>query len=91
MDYKILFTAFIALFLAELADKTQLTILALSASSKSPWSVFVGASLALVASSLIATLLGGVLQKILPIRILHIVAGGIFISVGLVLVIRSLR
>ncbi|MCS7258923.1 MAG: TMEM165/GDT1 family protein [candidate division WOR-3 bacterium] len=91
MDYKILFTAFITLFLAELADKTQLTVLALSASSKNPLLVFLGASLALIVSTLLAVLLGSALQKILPVRILHIIAGVIFIVVGGLLLVRNLR
>jgi putative Ca2+/H+ antiporter (TMEM165/GDT1 family) len=91
MDYKILLTAFITLFLAELFDKTQLSVIALAISTKSPWIVFVGASLALVLSTFVAVLLGSALQKFLPIKILRITAGTIFVAVGLVIIIRSLR
>ena len=45
-------TTFTTVFLAELGDKTQLAALLLSAQSGRPVLVFVGASLALICSSL---------------------------------------
>ncbi|MFM7733764.1 MAG: TMEM165/GDT1 family protein, partial [Cyanobium sp.] len=45
-------------FLAELGDKTQLAALLLSAESGRPLVVFLGASAALIGSSLVGVLLG---------------------------------
>ena len=54
MDLKVLFVVFGTVFLAELGDKTQLaTVLFASKPSVSLVTVFVGASLALILSSLI--------------------------------------
>ena len=52
MDWKIFGTAFVTLFLAELGDKTQLAVITMTAKTDSKLSIFLGASLALVAAVL---------------------------------------
>ncbi len=77
-------TTFVLVFLAELGDKTQLAVLAMSSRSK-PWAVFVGAATALLVSTLLAVLLGSALPRLLPesaTRILHRIAGVLFVAVG---------
>jgi putative Ca2+/H+ antiporter (TMEM165/GDT1 family) len=59
INWQVLGSAFLMIFLAELGDKTQLSTFAFASQSKSPLSVFLGASLALVLSSLIGVALGG--------------------------------
>ncbi len=56
-------STFITIFLAEMGDKTQLVTLLMSAESQSPWTVFIGAALALVATSLIGVSIGYWLSK----------------------------
>ena len=52
MDLKTLFTVFGAVFVAELGDKTQLATLLFAADKDvNRWSVFLGASLALIVAS----------------------------------------
>ncbi len=63
MDYKLMLTTYGLILLAEIGDKTQLAILGFSAEGKSPWSVFIGASLALITTSLMAVFLGGAIAK----------------------------
>jgi len=78
-------TSFGLIFLAELGDKTQLAVLALATRSRSPWSVFLGAGAALLVSTAVAVLLGGLLTKYLPpsaTRVVHYAAGGLMILVG---------
>ena len=75
---------FALIFLAELGDKTQLAVLAM-ASRNSPWAVFIGAGAALLASTVLAVVLGCTLPRLLPAsstRVLHYIAGGLFIVVG---------
>ena len=90
MDWKLLFSTFALVFLAELGDKTQLTALAASAGSKSPWSVFIGASLALVVSTLIATLVGSALKSVLPEKVIKIAAAVLFLVFGGILLYTTL-
>jgi len=70
-------------FLAELGDKTQLAALLLSAESGRPGIVFLGASLALISSSLVGVLLGRWLSRVLPPQQLERLAGILMIGLGL--------
>ncbi|MEI6830215.1 MAG: TMEM165/GDT1 family protein [Synechococcaceae cyanobacterium ELA445] len=70
-------------FLAELGDKTQLAALLLSAQSGEPVVVFIGASLALVCSSLVGVLLGRWLAGLMPAHQLERLAGILMVGLGL--------
>ncbi len=83
MDLKVLFTTFGMIFLAELGDKTQLATFLFAADSKSRVSVFLGSSMALVLTSLLAVVLGGFLSKWVPTAYIKTGAGAIFIMLGL--------
>jgi len=76
-------TTFTTVFLAELGDKTQLAALLLSAESGRPVIVFIGASLALISSSLVGVLLGRWLSRVLPPQQLERLAGILMIALGL--------
>jgi len=78
-----LLTTFTTVFLAELGDKTQLAALLLSAQSGRPVVVFVGASLALISSSLVGVLLGRWLAKVMPPQQLERLAGILMVALGL--------
>ena len=75
--------SFTTVFLAELGDKTQLAALLLSAQSGRPVLVFVGASLALICSSLVGVLLGRWLSRIVPAQQLERAAGILMVALGL--------
>ena len=77
------FTTFTTVFLAELGDKTQLAALLLSAQSGKPVVVFVGASLALISSSLVGVLLGRWLAKVMAPQQLERLAGILMVALGL--------
>jgi len=70
-------------FLAELGDKTQLAALLLSAESGRPVVVFVGASLALICSSLVGVLLGRWLSTVMAPEQLERAAGVLMVALGL--------
>ena len=90
--YKVLFASFCLVFLAELGDKTQLTALALTTSSRTSWAVFLGSSLALVAASAIAVAFGEALNRIpLVQKYLPIASGVLFVLMGLALLVNVAR
>lgn len=90
MDWKIFATAFITLFLAELGDKTQLAVITMSADTNSKLSVFLGASLALVAVTLIGVLVGGVLSQYVPTEWLQRIVAVAFIIIGVLMLMGKL-
>ena len=79
-------STFITIFLAELGDKTQMATLLLSAQSQSPFTVFLGAGLALITTSLIGVLLGQWISKRVSEETLDVCAGILLllITIGLV-------
>ncbi len=84
MDIKVLMTVFVAVFIAELGDKTQLaTVLFASDREVSKWTVFFGASLALIVASGIGVLAGGVISEYISEKHLHYIAGAGFIGIGI--------
>lgn len=84
MEYKIILTVFVTVFIAELGDKTQLATLLFAADKEvSKWSVFFGASLALIATSAIGVLAGGVISNYISARHLSYIAGIGFIGIGI--------
>lgn len=70
-------------FLAELGDKTQLAALLLAAESGRPFVVFLGASLALICSSLVGVLLGRWLSSLMAPQQLERAAGVLMVGLGL--------
>ncbi len=85
-----LFSTFTTVFIAELGDKTQVATLLLSAESGSPLIVFIGASLALVLSSLFGVLLGRYISKHIPPSLFSYLAGSLMTLIGLWLLVESL-
>ena len=84
MDMKILATVFVAVFIAELGDKTQLATLLFAADKEvSKFTVFVGASLALILASAIGVLAGGVISQYVSEKYLHYIAGIGFVGIGI--------
>lgn len=90
MDPKILLTVFTAVFVAELGDKTQLATMLFAADREvSKWTVFAGASLALIVASGIGVLAGGLISQYLSERVLHYVAGAGFVVIGIWTLVRA--
>lgn len=88
MNWKLFLSTFVMIFLAELGDKTQLSVVSRAASASARWTVFVAASLALVVSTLVAVLWGGLLSRYVPERYIKIGAGALFLLIG-ALVLRE--
>jgi putative Ca2+/H+ antiporter (TMEM165/GDT1 family) len=90
MDIKILLTVFASVFIAELGDKTQLATLLFAADKEvNKWTVFTGASLALVVASGIGVLAGGLVSEHVNARYLHYFAGIGFVAIGIWTLVRA--
>lgn len=91
MDLRVIASTFAVVFLAELADKTQLATFGLAAANASKWSVFLGSALALVASSALAVVVGGALCRLVPASILMRVAGTFLVVLGVITLVGAGR
>ena len=90
MSIKVFFTIFVAVFLAELGDKTQLATMLFAADKEvSKVVVFLGASLALVVATLIGVLAGSVISEYISEKQLHYLAGVGFILIGIWTLVRA--
>jgi len=87
MDLRVLLTTFGIIFLAEMGDKTQLAAMTMAADTKKPWSVFLGASLALAAVSLLGVLVGSLLGDYVPVVWVKKVAAVAFIAIGVLMLL----
>jgi len=78
-------STFSLIFLAELGDKTQLSVLLLSAQDRPVWAVFLGSAAALILTSLLGVLIGGALARYLPSAYIQKGAGVAFVVIGFLL------
>ena len=77
-------------FIAEWGDLTQLATASL-ATTRPPFSVLVGASLAMITVSAIGVLAGRALLRVLPERLLHRVAAVVFATLAVVFFVNAVR
>ena len=90
MEWKIMGTAFLTLFLAELGDKTQLAVITMTAKTENKLAVFLGASVALVLVTLLGVLFGGVLTAFIPVEWLQRIVAAAFIIIGVLMLFGKL-
>mgnify|MGYP000538827465 CR=1 FL=1 len=78
----IILSTFALIAVAEFADKTQLAVVGLSSHS-SPLSVWIGSTLALITTSIMAVWAGKTILQRFPIALLHRFSGALFIILAL--------
>ena len=72
MELNVFFTVFAAVFIAELGDKTQLATMLFAADKEvSKWTVFLGASAALVVATAIGVIAGTLLSEFINEKYLN--------------------
>ena len=82
--WKIFFSVFFTVFVAEIGDTTLLATMLFAAEAKtSKWVIFVAASLALTLAAGIGVLVGAQMERVIAPRTLRLVAGIGFIAIGL--------
>ncbi|RLD96783.1 MAG: hypothetical protein DRI91_06530 [Aquificota bacterium] len=89
MEWKTLVTVFWAVFLAELGDKTQLAVLGFASSGRSALAVFLGASLALMCTTLLGVVVGERLTLWFPMALVKKGAALLLIVLGLIIFFRG--
>jgi putative Ca2+/H+ antiporter (TMEM165/GDT1 family) len=90
MDFKVLSTVFTVIFIAELGDKTQLATLLFAADKQvDKYVVFLGAATALILTTAIGVIAGGITSKYFSEKALHIIAGIGFIGIGVWTLVKS--
>ena len=90
MDWKIFLTVFASVFIAELGDKTQLATMLFAADKEvSKWTVFLGASAALVVATAIGVIAGTLLSEFINEKYLNYLAGAGFILIGAFTLVRT--
>jgi len=83
MEWKLLATVFATVFVAEMADKTQLVTLLFAADKDvSKWTVFLGSASALVLTSAIGVIAGALLSQVVNVKMMSAIAGAGFIVIG---------
>ena len=73
---------FVAFFIAELGDKTQLATLTLSAQYGAPLAVWLGATLAMIAVNVLSVLAGRWLSRHLPEKLIRYLGAAVFLIFG---------
>ena len=83
MDWKLFATVFASVFIAEMADKTQIVTLLFAANAEvSRWLVFTAAALALVLTTAIGVAAGTLAAELINPRWMSVVAGAGFVLIG---------
>lgn len=87
MNWQVFWITFGTIFLAEMGDKTQLAALSMTADTRAPVSVFLGASIALCLATLLGVTFGGLLTQYVPEHIIKKVAGLTFVVIGVLILL----
>ncbi|MDO8137329.1 MAG: TMEM165/GDT1 family protein [Candidatus Brocadiales bacterium] len=87
MDWKILVSTFITIFLAELGDKTQLAAIFLTSQTNRPLSVFIGTVAAMAVVTFFGVTVGVLLTKVVPLEIIKGIAALVFIALGILILL----
>lgn len=80
-------TTLIAFFLLEMGDKTQIATIALAAKYSSLVAVVAGTTFGMMLANVPAVLLGDVAARKLPMRLVHGIAAGIFLVLGVLVLL----
>ena len=85
MDWKVFLATFSAIFIAELADKTQLVGIGMSAKSGKPLMVWLGSVSAYIIITAVSVLIGSILGKYIKPELVRYLGGSIFVTIGILM------
>ncbi|GAB63769.1 MAG: UPF0016 family protein [Candidatus Jettenia sp.] len=90
MDWKIIASTFITIFLAELGDKTQLASILMTSKTNKPVLVFIGTMLAFALVTVIGVAVGSVITKFVPLNFIKVGAAIAFIIIGILILLGKI-
>lgn len=85
MDWKVFFLTFSAVFVAELADKTQLVGITLALKTGKPISVWFGSVFAYMLVTVLSVLIGLAIGKFIKPEIIRYFGASLFIIMGVLM------
>lgn len=85
MDWKVFFLTFSAVFVAELADKTQLVGITLASKTGKPISVWFGSVFAYMLVTVLSVLIGLAIGKFIKPEIIRYFGASLFIIMGVLM------
>ena len=85
MDWKIFLATFGAVFFAELADKTQLVGIGMSAKSGKPLTVWLGSVSAYIIITAVSVLIGAALGKYIKPELIRYTGASLFVIIGILM------
>lgn len=91
MNWNVFLATFSAVFLAELADKTQLVGIGMTAKTGRPLSVWLGSVSAYIIVTVFSVFLGAVLGKYLKPELIRYLGGGLFVLIGLLMIFNLFK
>jgi putative Ca2+/H+ antiporter (TMEM165/GDT1 family) len=90
MDWKVFLATFSSIFVAELADKTQLVGIGMSAKSGKPFVVLLGSVSAYIVVTAISVFIGVVLGKYIKPELIRYAGAVIFMLIGLLILLGKI-
>lgn len=88
MDWRVFFLTFASVFVAELADKTQLVGIGMSAKSGKPVTVWFASVLAYMVVTVLSVLIGVAAGKFIKPELIRYLGGSLFIIIGILMVLK---
>lgn len=85
MDLKVVMATFVAIFVAEVADKTQLVGISMASKTLKPMSVFLGSVVAYMMITAVSTFLGAFLGERVNPSYIRYAGALIFMGMGLLM------
>jgi len=82
--------SFVLVAVAELGDKTQFAVIALSAEYKFPFLVYLGVMVAFILITALGIIFGVALTRFVPLRYIQLGSGIIFLLFGIVFLINAI-
>lgn len=87
MDWRIFFATFTAVFFAEIADKTQLVGIGMSAKTGKPLQVWLGSISAYIIVTAVSVSLGVILGKYVRPEFLRYTGALLFVTIGVMMLL----